>query len=321
MLQFLPQDSRESEWFESTNKDGTQWAPVTGNTGGFYVSDLPTEKLDEVACSIGIGVIADLTRDKHPTGNSYCCGKKHDGQKVSVSVGSGSVASKIPYFRRHIGGGTTLSGIKYYYNGNRRSITGSELSFPIYGPVSVYTFYCTGKDPKLICIKYEDRKVNKWFKQRNSNTWEEVFGISKDPENIKDCKDDDFRQLVDALGCGIYSTCSDSSAPTPSLSSSQKVTGAAGPKGPVGPAGNNSEVGQDGARGPEGPPGPGGGGEEGIPDLTGPGEEPATPLSPDQPQPVIGLPIATILTGVGTYGGAFAGAGGLTGFGWWMFKR
>ncbi|EKX73894.1 hypothetical protein BEWA_039320 [Theileria equi strain WA] len=223
MLQFIPKNGGESKWFESTKKDGTKWAQA--GDYGFYNSDgQPTEalseKLDEVACSIGIGVTMDLTHGKYQSGHSYCCGKEHDTDK-KVSVTSDKVASKIPYVKHHIGGESKLAGIKYNDGKTRKNITSDNgIKFPISGPVSVYVFYCTGKDPKLICINYESNQTVNWYKQRNSDNveWDNVPDISEDPENIKNCKDDrNFEHLVNALqgftGCE-YSRCKEPLKPS-----------------------------------------------------------------------------------------------------------
>ncbi|AFZ80158.1 hypothetical protein BEWA_030100 [Theileria equi strain WA] len=230
MLQFMKHDG-DSEWFESTNKDGTQWAPVTGNTGGFYSSEQPTEnltnKLDSIACSIGIGVTMNLSLDnsmRHVNGTKYCCDSSSVAEmKVTVTDKPDSLNEMpITCYKHEIGGGDSLAGIKYYENGDatkRKNITAAGLYFPISGSLSVYTFYCKDKDPVLIYIEGGKPGVNKWFKKSDDGNkpWVRLSNElpNEIPDNFKECdKKTKLLEQLGKLGCPNSWHCSQNSSGT-----------------------------------------------------------------------------------------------------------
>ncbi|EKX72520.1 hypothetical protein BEWA_049870 [Theileria equi strain WA] len=212
-------------FIEIENKNGTyDYHETKGSDWNKYIRDPPLsnneplppdpleQKLDDLNCQHNGAVVIDLTYDKYKgTQNRYCC-RSHTADK-KVSVTGNKVANTIPYYKHRIDLQTTLSGIKYYSNGNtnsqRKRIKLAGHGFPIPGSLSVYAFYCSGNDPKLIYINPTGKDQYKgWYKQRGSDNleWEKVSGISQDPDNIKSCKEENFEQLVRELNCG-YSPC------------------------------------------------------------------------------------------------------------------
>ncbi|AFZ80139.1 hypothetical protein BEWA_029900 [Theileria equi strain WA] len=226
MLQFMKHDG-DSKWYYSRDKNGRDWRTL-GNTGGFYNDDRPTEKLseklDEVACSIGIGVTMNLTHGKHKSGEPYCCGRKHDGQPGPPT--DGEVANTIPYFKHEIELGTELSGIKYNDGGaSRKNIVLNGHKFPIPGSFNVYAFYC-GNNPVLIYVDSSGSPpVKSWFKQGSSDEWEKVEDLGDTmPDNIKSCKGNkEFSALVKELDCPDYKECTEPILSSPAKLGASKV--------------------------------------------------------------------------------------------------
>ncbi|AFZ80960.1 hypothetical protein BEWA_003680 [Theileria equi strain WA] len=190
--------------------------------------------------------------------NKYCC-EKHSETERRVTVTARKVANTIEYYKHEINDVKSVTAIYYKHNNNRKNITATTgLRFPLPNVKAVYAFYCTGNDPKLICIKEENPSINKWFKQRKSNTWEEVFGISNDPENIKSCKDnsEEFDRLVTVLqrftGCENYKACAEtSSSSSPEPGAGQAEPGKTASEGPSAGHGDRGE-GADPASSPPG---------------------------------------------------------------------
>ncbi|AFZ79994.1 hypothetical protein BEWA_028440 [Theileria equi strain WA] len=254
MLQFIPKGNGESKWFESNNTSGTDWGTVNV-TAGFYneTGNQPTEKLttelDEIACSIGIGVTMDISfrnsvQDASHK-NRYCCRYHSDDmQKISVEKKIIQVNDRtMDCYRHQTNYGTTLSGIKYYENSNtnadRKRIKLGDLTFPIKDSVKIYALYCGG-NPALIYLDYDGQlNVKGWYKRTpgDSQLWNNLTSELPDqtPDNIKKCGDE-YNKLVTVLnefpGYKDLQKCTEN---TTSQSSSLKDTGALpGPQGPGG---------------------------------------------------------------------------------------
>ncbi|EKX73328.1 hypothetical protein BEWA_053840 [Theileria equi strain WA] len=229
MLQFIQKDGK-SMWFESTDKNSTSWNKT--DDAGFYAGIQPTEalsnKLDGIACSIGIGVTIDLTR--------------------------GGKLAGIKYYESD-----QLSG--------RRVIKLEEQPFPISDVRSVSALYC-GEVPKLIYVQGGDPSVNKWFRQGSTDWWAKVEDLGDTmPDNIKSCTEEIFSKLVSALkstgGCISLPECKEpvtSSSPEPAVCSQDSgykdgqekcVVGCAkAPDGDLGeqPISNPEHLGQNGVQ-------------------------------------------------------------------------
>ncbi|AFZ80753.1 hypothetical protein BEWA_001600 [Theileria equi strain WA] len=310
--------------------------------------------------------------------NTYCC-RCHDKgasgidkRKVSVTKGKIQAGSKpLDYYKHDISGrNSRLAGIKYYpkgYDANtpsqRRRIKLGDKAFPLSNTQAVYAFHCGG-NPVLIYVSSSQEDVKGWYKPNTTGdnvTWQRVSGISKDPDNIKDCNGSDFDALVEELvsaGCRIYSTCKE-------LQSQSPQKRGASPSGPSGPPSSRltaspDEVGEKDVAAVYAKAETGASGAEqeqqdsvarsenfGGTDQDGEGEKafyssdgrptealpalqsattddqtasPGTPEAP--PQPFAAAPVATSLwLTFGSTSATLAGAGGLTGLGWWAFKR
>ncbi|AFZ79569.1 hypothetical protein BEWA_024180 [Theileria equi strain WA] len=239
--------------YHETKGSSTEWNPHgNGSQDNQRLEGKALEqKLEYLNCQYHKLVTINLTfqnsssLSEKPEGeNKYCCGK-HNGQE-KVTVKGGKVASQIPYVKHHIDNGTEVSGIKYYDEKTRKNITSNNgIRFPIQGSLSVYAFYCGGK-PVLIYLDSTSNGTAKgWYKQSpGGDTWEEtLIGLkNKDPENIKDCSEKNFEQLVNALnkfpGCG-YETCVGPAKSVPSSPLLGAAAPVAGSQGPTGPAGKD----------------------------------------------------------------------------------
>ncbi|EKX72492.1 hypothetical protein BEWA_049590 [Theileria equi strain WA] len=174
------------------------------------------KKLDDLNCkrnkAIAINLYFVVPQSHFSGGNKYCCYYHYHRGTEKVSVESKTISctqpdhsSNIISYQKHsiTDSKYTLADIKYHEKGGRTGkrtrITASELGFPIKGPLTVSAFYRQENDPKLICIKYGNFKVEWYKKGGDDSQWTRVQGISKDPENIKDCNGSDFKALVNAL--------------------------------------------------------------------------------------------------------------------------
>ncbi|AFZ80900.1 hypothetical protein BEWA_003080 [Theileria equi strain WA] len=211
-------------------KGGGSWNPHDSGSQSQLTGKELEQKLDYLNCQYYKSVNIDLTHNRYTSGKSYCCDKHKGTRTEKVSVTGNKVASQIPYVKHFIGNKSTLSGIKYYLKdgSQRKNITLHGSRFPT-SVNSVYAFYCTGNGPSLICIKEESHQTVNWYKKPNGDDsqWTRVQGISNDPENIKNCKDnsEEFDRLVTELrlfGCQNLKTCTESSlSSSPALGASQ----------------------------------------------------------------------------------------------------
>ncbi|EKX72243.1 hypothetical protein BEWA_047070 [Theileria equi strain WA] len=217
--------------------------------------------LDELNCRRNGVVVMDLSfRNSHTHAKkSYCCGKDHTGGK-KVSVTDRTISCKksshntnhLTYYKHDVTSGTRLAKIIYYENSgsDRKRIKITDLKLPTTEKVTAYAFYCTGNEPVLIYVQGGIPGVNKWYKKSSSDTWEEVLGISSDPENIKDCSSKGWSALVKAINCPSYLKCNNTqslSQPTTSGADTPGPTrskGEDGGQGRVGASGNNQVTGR-----------------------------------------------------------------------------
>ncbi|AFZ80130.1 hypothetical protein BEWA_029810 [Theileria equi strain WA] len=124
LVEFLQRGGGESEWHYTQNTDGRNWTEVGKEKSKTFYSgpDQPTEnlttELDQIACSIGIGVTLDISYRNSETharqSKKYCC----DNHKDRVTVASGKINTgnhgHIMYYQHTIGQRYNLAAIKYH---------------------------------------------------------------------------------------------------------------------------------------------------------------------------------------------------------------
>ncbi|EKX72815.1 hypothetical protein BEWA_013740 [Theileria equi strain WA] len=191
------------------NKGNNEWRPLPENPySKTPLSGKPLEaQLEYLNCQHYKSVILDLSKNISEGTRTYCCVYHNTRHKVTVSKDFVTVdSSSLPFYKHHIGVGTTLSGIKYYLNGETNDKRGVKLSgypFPIPDVKAVYAVYCKDGAPKLLYI--EKTKGTGWFKQNTSDIWIEVLdGVPGPDKTGKGGSSDGFKQLVGALndaGC------------------------------------------------------------------------------------------------------------------------
>ncbi|AFZ80181.1 hypothetical protein BEWA_030340 [Theileria equi strain WA] len=234
LLVEIEKEDDEVVYYESTATGGFNWVKYKEYSASLKYEVIEKE-LDYLNCKHNSVVVMDLSLDnstRHTSGinNRYCCGKKHsNGQRVTVDKHKVSCkkhpkSNHLKYYKHDFTLGTTLSKIKYYENTSadtprkRIEISGLDLPTKLSAKVTVYAFYCTGNDPKIIYVDYSGRQgVNGWYQKGagDESQWVNVSSMVKDiiPNNIKDCGDIGFNQLVTALknagGCD-YSKCKES---------------------------------------------------------------------------------------------------------------
>ncbi|AFZ79725.1 hypothetical protein BEWA_025740 [Theileria equi strain WA] len=191
------------------NKGNNEWRPLPENPySKTPLSGKPLEaQLEYLNCQHYKSVILDLSKNISEGTRAYCCVYHNTRHKVTVSKDFVTVdSSSLPFYKHHIGVGTTLSGIKYYLNGETNDKRGVKLSgypFPIPDVKAVYAVYCKDGAPKLLYI--EKTRGTGWFKQNTSDIWIEVLdGVPGPDKTGKGGSSDGFKQLVGALndaGC------------------------------------------------------------------------------------------------------------------------
>ncbi|AFZ79894.1 hypothetical protein BEWA_027430 [Theileria equi strain WA] len=219
----------DKKYYYHFNKGGggstISWTAFTKYSGSrSQPSSEELEKtLDEIACFYHNSVTFDLTRSNsegYTKDKGYCCTGKHDNGEKKVSVSKGFVkvpgsSSSIPFFKHTVNpdGDYKLAKIKYTNSTvSKNEMKPHTLTFPISGPLSVYTFYCKN-NPVLIYVDYDGEGVKGWYKNistPNGDNWEDLTdGPNKSPDIIQDCRDGNFNKLVSAIsefGC-IYQRC------------------------------------------------------------------------------------------------------------------
>ncbi|AFZ79824.1 hypothetical protein BEWA_026730 [Theileria equi strain WA] len=343
MLEFLKPGGETSTFYENTNRDGTGWIEVGDDKSkNFYSGDKgntkPTvqlsEKLDEVLCKQHGNVTINLTRDKYNDGDSYCCSTGHSRvsvteNEVSCKVSDHKSTSSITAYKHSITGSDyKLAGIYYTVGLNRRKISITGLDLPTNNSVKIYAFYCQGKDtPVLIYVKDGNDSskpgATGWYRRQgyNSDVWIVVYnGLSnKTPDTNLNCKQ--WNYLVGALkivGCenlGICNSASKSllglSGASPSNPPDKAQTTSSADNIP--PGSQESAGKKDYGDSPESD-----NTSESTPDGTTEPTSEAKAIVAEAGAVATGMTLGSIL---GTSSGTLAGAGGLTGLGWWMFKR
>ncbi|EKX72484.1 hypothetical protein BEWA_049510 [Theileria equi strain WA] len=267
-------DSSVNKW---TQLPGPQGPPLTNNDFERTLNDLVCSNFDAVTMDISHNASFAVWNSKKP----YCCRcNKHSliERKITVTKNSVPASPQIEYYKHDISvGNSRLAGINYYPKGTnastpskRRRIKSTELNFPMTSVQAVYVF-CCDRNPVLIYIE-GGNPAKGWYKKPSSDNteWTRVQGISKDPDNIKDCNNEDFKKLVEELrlfGCQNLKTCN---KPT---QSSHTGPGAASLPGPAEGAAGPKAVGAPGKDGPPGGNGLIGPNVEGDPDGLGRGSD------------------------------------------------
>ncbi|EKX74008.1 hypothetical protein BEWA_040460 [Theileria equi strain WA] len=245
-------DPKGTKYYANVKNNGSnEWTklgasikpPLTNNDFERTLNDLVCSNFDAVTMDISHNASSARASSRQP----YCCRcNKHSLIERRVSVNKGvlpvPVSPKIQYYKHDISGrNSRLAGINYYPGGTnantpsqRRRIKSSNFLFPMDGVKAVYAFHCN-HNPALIYVSSSQDDVKGWYEPSSTGdnvTWQKVPGISKDPENIKDCNGSDFDALVDVLiefKCRNLGTCKELTQ----LSSTK--LGAAGSPGPQGP--------------------------------------------------------------------------------------
>ncbi|EKX72157.1 hypothetical protein BEWA_046210 [Theileria equi strain WA] len=270
--------------------------------------DLLETKLDEQNCKHNNAVTINLSKGTFMSGDSkhsYCCSGNHsDGARGSnrVTVTSAQISCKlhenpssIPFHKHEItySGGVRLAAIKYNDGKHRKRINSSGLDFPIQGPLSVYAFHCSGNPALIYVDSSSDSSKNGWYKKYTGSStvsgdeqWVEVFTISNiQPRELSNTIDHEkYNGIV-----GILKTLSGCTSYKECPKPEEK------PKAvpPETTTPDNAALTEDGQKSPTS-------------------------------AKVIAAPAAAVLGPWAIFGassGPIAGAGGLTGFGWWIYKR
>ncbi|EKX73534.1 haloacid dehalogenase-like hydrolase family member protein [Theileria equi strain WA] len=213
MVSFLKQGG-ESKWYESQNKEGTQWGEVGDEkTKKFYTkknstTPLPalSEKIDQVLCSKYKNVTLNLTKsnsENHLNGQNYCC-EEHAGEKGAKGTGRVTVketqikdpssSNPVKVYKHEINNGYSLAGI-YYINdeGERKKIKIDGLQATGNDSVKVYALYSgDSTDPKLIYLhKNEDNnETSGWYQMQDNGDHDSNW--SKIPTALKNITEIDL---------------------------------------------------------------------------------------------------------------------------------
>ncbi|EKX72280.1 hypothetical protein BEWA_047450 [Theileria equi strain WA] len=218
-----------------TTKGGTTYYSKDNNssTGWIGQHQLSGEaletKLDNLNCLFNRAVAINLTENAHGTGNKYCC-TYHSTSTGKISVTSGKVSceihkstSSVPYFKHDVDQGILVAGIYYRDRSNKKRINIPNLENSGNSSLTVYAFYCNGKNPLLIYVEGGD-KVKGWYQNGNGDEeWKNVSGKLQGitPINFGSLKCNQWNELVTVLkstgGCSSYKPC-----PEPPKAASQK---------------------------------------------------------------------------------------------------
>ncbi|AFZ80142.1 hypothetical protein BEWA_029940 [Theileria equi strain WA] len=294
----------KSTYYENKGDPGNlNWMNVNDDLKGANLE----VKLKLLNCKLNDAVTVDLSYTASYKGNWYCCADHNSKDKKiyfrEVQVSCKHKSPSISAYRHFIGVGATLAGIKYHEGDKVKNITLTGQRFPMDGVESISVFYC-GEVPKLIYLEGGVSTVsNKWFKRDSSDApWEEVRSLNIIPDKLtKTINCNKYNQVVNVLkhfvGCSNYQECNKpkENGPKPLLKAAPQ------------PAHHTTS-------------------ETSTP-LTAPSvttPEPTAEERDPEAKALAEIPIAATTSLWLTFGAPSAtltGAGGLTGLGWWAFKR
>ncbi|EKX72585.1 hypothetical protein BEWA_050530 [Theileria equi strain WA] len=274
---------------------GTKWAQAgTGNLDDEELENV----LDQQNCYFNNAVTMNVYFTKsqiYTSGNNkYCC-YYHEGTsgkgRVSVERKTVSctshISTRLTVYKHEFtfGDSSRLSGIKYYDGrGQRRRIKITGLVLPTRDSVKVYVFYCNGKNPVLIYIRSRGIATG-WYKKNDNSS-----------SNGKDEKWEKVQDWLPNIIPNNFKT-TDHGKFDELVKALQKAGGCK----------------KSGICPPDPPPQQ--------------RQQEASPAEGSPTSDALADGGASIFAGLGIWSisgissGTLAGAGGLTGFGWWMFKR
>ncbi|AFZ79997.1 hypothetical protein BEWA_028470 [Theileria equi strain WA] len=288
---------------------------TTDNTN-WKISDISSGqlemKLNLLNCKLNSVITIDLSYDvSKRKGNWYCCtyhngtsAKKIYAREVQVSCKTHPESSPIKAYRHFIRAQTTVAGIKYNEGARVKMIKLGDKSFLLTNVEVVCALYCKDGTPVFVYIEGGISTVRDKWLVRNVDTDEWIEASSalktvKPNEFTSPIECEKYNQLVKALrsaGCGITPCPEEKPASKPDAVSSNLAST------PVATADSQVES------GPQEPT----------------SEATASSLPAKEAEAFIAETVATgsvLWTAFGTSSATLTGAGGLTGFGLWMFKR